>query len=128
MGLWPWAFEPLGELAGQGGLAGALEAGQHDDRGAGLGQADAAGLAAEDLHQFLVDDLDDLLAGVQGRRYLGTEGAFPDPGRELAHDGNGDVGIQEGAADLPDCGINISLGEAALATEVLEGCCQPVRE
>ena len=128
MGLWPWRLEPLGELAGEGGLAGALEAGEHDDGGAGLGQADAAGFAAEDLNEFLVDDLHDLLAGVQRPGDLGAEGALADLAGEFADHGHGNVGVQQGPADLADCGVNICLGEAALATEILEGCCQPVRE
>ena len=118
----------LDELAGEGGLAGTLEAGEHDDGGAGLGQADAAGLAAEDLDEFLVDDLHDLLARVQRPGNLGAEGTFADAAGELPHHGHGDVGVQQGTPDLADGGVNVRLGEAALATEILEGCCQPVRE
>ena len=128
MGLWPWRLEPLGELAGEGGLAGALEAGEHDDGGPGLCQPDAAGLAAEDLNELLVDDLDDLLAGVQCPGDLGAERALTDLAGELPHHGHGNVGVQQGPADLADCGVDVGLGEAALATEILEGCCQPVRE
>jgi hypothetical protein len=121
-------LQPLGQLAGEGGLTRALEAGQHDDGGAVLGQADPAGFAAQDLHQFLVDDLDDLLARVQRTRNLGAQGAFAHPGRKFTDYGNGNVRVQKGAADLPHCGINVRLSEAALAAEILEGCCQPVRE
>ena len=121
-------LEPLGELAGQGGLAGALEAGQHDDGGAGLGEADPAGLAAEDLHELLVDDLHDLLARVQRAGDLGAEGALAHAAGELPDHGHGDIGVQEGTPDLADCGVNVRLGEAAFATQILEGCCQPVRE
>ena len=41
-------LEPERELGGQRRLAGALEAGEHDDGRAGLGVAQPAGLAAED--------------------------------------------------------------------------------
>ena len=41
---------------------------------------------------------------------------------------HGNVSVQQGPPDLTDCGVDICLGEAALATEILEGCCQPVRE
>ena len=41
-------LEPVRELAGQRGLAGALQAGEHDHRRRGLGEAQPAGLAAED--------------------------------------------------------------------------------
>ena len=59
----PLALEPAGELAGQGRLAGALQAGQHDHGRRVLGELQPPGLAAEDADQLLVDDLDDLLAG-----------------------------------------------------------------
>ena len=47
---------------------------------------------------------------------------------EFAHHGHGNIGVQQGTADLADCGVDVRLGQAALATEILEGCCQPVRE
>ncbi len=121
-------LEPLGELAGEGCLAGALQAREHDDGGAGLGEADPAGLAAEDLDEFLVDDLHDLLARIQRAGHLGAEGTLAHPAGEFADNGDCDVCVQQGAADLADRGVNIRLGQAALATEILEGCCQPVRE
>ncbi|CAH0282124.1 hypothetical protein SRABI128_03676 [Microbacterium sp. Bi128] len=121
-------LEPFGELAGQGGLAGALEARQHNDGGSGLGQADPAGLAAEDLDEFLVDDLHDLLARVQRPGDLGAEGTLAHAAGEFPDHGNSDIGVQEGTPDLADCGVNVRLGQAALATQILEGCCQPVRE
>ena len=64
-GWWPCALEPVGQLAGQRRLAGALQAGQHDHRRRGLGEPQPAGLAAEDRDELLVDDLDDLLGRVQ---------------------------------------------------------------
>ncbi len=121
-------LEVLGELAGQRGLAGTLETGQHDDGGAGLREADPAGFAAQDLDELLVDDLDDLLARVQRCGDFRAEGPLADPAGEFADHRNGDVGVQEGAPDFADRGVNVRLGQAALATEVLEGCCQPVRE
>ena len=121
-------LEPLGQLSGQGGLTGTLKAGQHDDGGPVLGEPDPAGLPAQDLLEFFVDDLDDLLAGVQGCRHLGAQSAFTHPSGEFTDHGNGNVSVQEGAADLADCGINVGLSQAALAAEILEGCCQPVRE
>ena len=49
-------FEPLGELAGGGGFAGALQAG-HEDDGWGLGGFfEAGGVVAEDVDEFVVDD------------------------------------------------------------------------
>ena len=58
-------LEPLRQLAGERGLTCTLEAGEHDDRRPGLGKLDATGLAPENRHQFIVDDLHDLLRRVQ---------------------------------------------------------------
>ena len=58
-------LEPERELGGERGLSGTLEAGEHDDGRAALRVAQPPGLAAEDVDELLVDDLDDLLGGVQ---------------------------------------------------------------
>ena len=47
-GAWPCDFSQRAELAGQRGLTGALQTGQHDHGRRGLGEAEPAGLAAED--------------------------------------------------------------------------------
>ena len=67
-------------------------------------------------------------AGVQRAGNFDAERTFADAAGELADHGHGDVGVEEGAPDLADGGVDVRLGEAALATEILEGCCQPVRE
>ena len=63
-------LEVHGQLAGQGGLAGALQAGEQDHGRRVLGELQPTGLAAEQLDELLVDDLDDLLGGVQRARDL----------------------------------------------------------
>ena len=67
-GVCPWPLQPLGQLAGQGRLTGALQAGEHDDRRRVLGERQLAGLAAEDADELVVDDLDDLLGRVERAR------------------------------------------------------------
>ena len=69
-------LEPLAELAGEGRLAGALQAGEHDDRRRLLGEADRARLPAEDRDELLLHDLDDLLGRVERLADLGAEGAL----------------------------------------------------
>jgi hypothetical protein len=70
-GVWPGILEPVAELAGEGGLAGTLQAGEHDDRRRVLREIERALSVpppppAEDADELLVDDLDDLLRGVEG--------------------------------------------------------------
>ena len=60
-GLAPVLGEALGELGGGGGLARAVEADEEDAQRAILAQV--GGALAEELDEFVVDDLDDLLAG-----------------------------------------------------------------
>ena len=57
-------LEPQRELAGQRGLTGTLQARQHDHGRRHLGEPQPPGLAAEDLDELLVHDLDDLLRGL----------------------------------------------------------------
>ncbi len=127
MGLWPCALRLAGELAGEGGLTGALEAGEHDDGGPVLA-AGCGGFAAEDLDEFLVDDLHDLLARVQRAGDLGAERTLAYAGGELRTTGDGNVGVQQARRISRTVASTSASVRPALATEVLEGCCQPVRE
>ena len=61
-------LEPAGELGGARGLAGALQTGHQHDRRRPTGVGDLERLAAEDPGELAVDDLDDLLAGIEGLR------------------------------------------------------------
>src|SRR5690606_35635843 len=121
-------LEPVGELAGERRLTGALEAGEHDDRRRALGEVEVTGLAAEDLDELGVDDLHDLLARVQGLGDLLAQGALAHGGGELTHHRERDVGLQEGTTDLGDGGVDVLLGQPALAPQVAEGGCQAVGE
>ncbi|MNW56373.1 hypothetical protein D3C74_340840 [compost metagenome] len=109
------------ELAREGRLAGALEAREHDDGRRVLRQAQAAALPAEDRHELLVDDLDDLLGRVERAGDLGRQGPGPDGTGEVLDDGYSDVSVEERAPDLTDRGVDVRLGETALAPQVLEG-------
>src|SRR5690606_2757057 len=120
------SLQVLGQLAGQGGLAGTLQAGEHDHRWRVLGQVQAAGFATEDANEFLVDDLDDLLARVQRLGNLGAQGAFLHLGYEAADHRYGNVGVKQGATDLACGTVDIRFSQAALAAQVLEGCCQAI--
>ena len=76
-------LQPERQLAGQCRLTRALQTGQHDHRRRHLGEAQPPRLAAEDLDQFLVNDLDDLLRRVERLGDLGSAGPFPHVGDEV---------------------------------------------
>src|SRR5690606_21280858 len=101
---------------------------EHDDRGRVLGEVELAGRTAEYLDQLVVDDLDDLLGGIEGLGDLFAQGALADPAGELAHDGDGDVGIEEGTADLADRLVDVRLGQAAVAAQTLQRRCDAIGE
>ena len=124
----PLRLEPLGELAGQRRLTGALQAREHDHRRRRLGERQLAGLAAEDADEFLVDDLDDLLGRVQRAGDLRALGAFLDAGDEVAHHGQRDVGFEQGQADLAAGGVDVGFGQPPLAAQARERTGQPVGE
>jgi hypothetical protein len=122
------ALEPAAELSGQCRLTGALETGQHDDRRRGLGHPDAAGLPAEDADELLVDDLDDLLRRVQRTGHLGAGRALLDRRDERADHRQRDVGLEQRDADLARGGVDVGLGEPALATQAAEDLVHTVGE
>ena len=113
----PLATQPEGQFAGQCGLAGTLQTGQHDHRRRGLGERQPAGLTAEDSDEFLVDDLDDLLGRVQSARHLSAAGALLDAADELAHHRQRDVGLEQRQPDLTGGRVDIGVGQPAFAAQ-----------
>jgi hypothetical protein len=117
----PLPAQPAPELAGQRRLARALQAGQHDHRRRRLRHPHPAGLTAEDPDELLVDDLDDLLGRVERLRDLGPARPLLDRGHEVLDHREGDVGLEQGDADLPRRRVDVGVGEPTLAAQVLEG-------
>ena len=120
------ALEPVRELARQSGLTRTLQTGEHDHRRGLLGELDAPRLAAQDRGELGVDDLDDLLRGVEGLGHLGALGPFLDARDERAHDGEGDVRLEQRQADLARRRIDVGVAEPPLSAQVLERTCQAI--
>ncbi len=114
------ALEPDAELSGEGRLTRTLKTGQHDDGGRGLREPQAPGLATEDGDELLVDDLDDLLGRIQRLGDLDATRPLLHVGDEGPDDGQRDIRFQQGDTDLASRGVDVRLGQAALAPEVLE--------
>ena len=112
--------QPLRQLAGERRLARTLQAGEHDHGRRVLREFEATLLAAEDVHEFLVDDLHNLLGGVERPIDLVTEGSLPHRRGEVLDDRQGDVGVEQGTPDFADGAVDIRCAELALAAEVLE--------
>ncbi len=124
----PLTLELLRELARERRLSRTLQACEHDDRRGGLGEPQPALLAAEDLHELLVDDLHDLLRGVQRLVDLVTECPLAHLRREVLHDDKSDVGIEQSATDLADGAVDVGGGELSLRAQIAEGLGEPIGE
>ena len=83
---------------------------------------------AQDVDEFVVDDLYDLLGGRERGRDFFAEGAGADVLDELVDDGEVDVGLEEGEADLAEGVGDVLVGDGALAAEGLEGTLEFVAE
>ncbi len=112
--------QALGDLGGGGGLAGALQADQHDGDGRRRVEIDALAFRAQSLDQRVVDDLDDHLTGLDRLDDGGADGPGAGAVDEGAHDVEGDVGLQQGAAHLAHGGGDVLLGEGAAAGQLVQ--------
>ena len=117
-----------GELGGGRGLAGALEAGEHDDRWGLRGGGKPDGLAAEHPDELLVDDLDHLLAGGERLEHLLAKGLGFHVLKEGAHRREGHVRLEEGHPDLPQRLVDLLLGQPPARAELAEDVVEAVAE
>ena len=75
-----------------------------------------------------MDDLDDLLGGVQPLEDVGAECLLLDRLDELADDLQADVRFEEGDPDLAQGDLEVFFGDPAPAAQLLEDAIQPVRQ
>ena len=81
------------------------------------GELEAGVVAAEEVLELVGDDFDELLGGVEGGGDVGAEGAGADVLDEVLGDGEVDVGLEEGGADLAEGVGDVFVGDGALAAE-----------
>jgi len=121
-------FQPLGQLADSGGLAGALQAGHEDDRGrlhrqvqlAALVVGGQAFLAADDGGQLALHHAHQRLARRQAGHHVLAQCLFLHAGDEFPHHRQGDVGLQHGQAHFAQHFGGIGFGQASLAAHGLD--------
>ena len=113
------AHDPASELGRGRGLAGALQADQHHDRRC-TGHAEGAIAGAEHRGQLIVDDLDDLLAGVDALEDLVADRAFLDARDEVLDDLVVDVRLEQRQPHLAHGGIDVGLADPAMAGQLAE--------
>jgi hypothetical protein len=116
-----------GELGRGRRLARSLEPDEGDDRGV-AGQVEVLLACGEEADELIVDDLHDLLAGRQAREDLRADGSLANPGDEVLHDAELDVGLEQGQPDLAHRHVDVRLGHAPPAREGGERAAQAIAE
>jgi hypothetical protein len=120
--------QQLAQLAGGGGLAGALQAGHENHRWRLDGKVQPGVRPAHQLRQLLVHDPDQRLTRRQRARHFLTDRPFLDPGDEVLDHRQGHVRLQQGEADFPHHFLNVFFCEPGLATNGLYDLGEPLRE
>jgi hypothetical protein len=117
----------VGELAGGGRLAGALQADEHPHV-AVVAQLQLHRLAAEHGDQLLVHDRDDALVGVERQQRLGADRLLLHPGDQVAGHLEVDVGLEQRDAHLAQGRLDVGLAELAAAAQAVEDVLESIAE
>ena len=110
-----------GQLRAGRRLARPLQAGHQDHRRAAGGDGEAATGPAHQRGQLLVDDLHDLLAGIEAFEHVGAEAALLQRLGEPFDDFEVDVRLEQGEADLAHRRVDVPLIQRAAGADVGEG-------
>ena len=125
----PLLLEKVRELGGGRRLTGALQAHEHDHVGRAVLRKGELGVrGAQKRGELVENDLDDVLGGAQRREDVGGEALLLAPGNELLDHAIVDVSLEKGHANLAHREVDVVLGEATLAAELLEGVLETVGE
>ena len=114
------AADMVGKLGGEGGLTGTVQTGDEDDAGLSL-YVDVGVLAAHEIGQFVVDDLDHhLLRLDRGEDVLSHRLGLDAVAEVLGHL-VADVGVKQCPADVLQRLGNVYVGNLSFALQYLEG-------
>jgi hypothetical protein len=108
------------EFAGGGGLAGAVET-NHEDAGRITAELDGGVGRPEEADHFILDDFDDLLAGLDALNDLLAQSLGLDLFDEIAGDLELDIRFQQRHADLTQGVTDVGLRDFAQAAQIAEG-------
>ena len=82
----------------------------------------------QQVHELVVDDLHDLLAGGQAREHVRPDRLLADARDEVLDDLEVDVRLEQRQADLAHRGIDVGLRDPAAAGQGAERLSKPVAE
>ena len=112
-------FQQPGKFAAGGGFAGAVQADHHQARGIAA-QLQACILRTEQLDQFVVDEFDDLLAGLDALDDLLADRLLLDAINEIARHFEIHVGVQQRQADFTQRIGDVGVGNPAESAQIFE--------
>src|SRR5262249_39067461 len=92
-----------------------------------LGEVEAVIDRPHHPDQFFVDDVDELLARLEAAQYPLADSLLGDALGELVDDVVIDVGVEKGLADFAQALLDVGLGDATAAAELVEGLGQAAR-
>src|SRR4029450_1216445 len=90
----------------------------HQDARRVAGHLEPGIARAEELHQFIVNDLNDLFSGLDALDDLLTDGLALDLVDEISRHLEIDVGIEKGEADLAERLRDVGFGDSPQAAQV----------
>jgi len=112
--------EEAAQFGAGSGFAGAVEA-EHENATWIAAELDAGIGGAEKFDEFVVDDFDDLLAGLDAEKNILADGLVFDAVDEIASDLEIDIGFKEGQPDFAEGIADVFLGNFAESAQVFEG-------
>jgi hypothetical protein len=118
----------MADLGGGRGLAGSLQADQHDRHRWRRVEIDRIGADAQRFDQLVVNDLDDHLAGRDRLDHLDADGAFLYLIDKGVHDVERHVGLQQHAPHLAQRGIDVGLLQSAAPGQAIENAAELFRK
>ena len=109
------------QLGAVGGFTGALQAYQHNNRWAVGIDIQVFGIAAHELNELFVDNLNDHLGRGERFQHVGADTALRHSLGEVLDHLVADIRFQQRHADLPHSLLHIGFLQAALAAKLFEG-------
>ena len=122
----PLPTQPVGQLAGQRRLTGALQAGQHDHGRRCLGEASRRVSPPRMPTSSSLTILTTCWAGFSAPETSAPLARSLIAADERAHHRQRDVGLEQREPDLARGGVDVGVGQPALAAQALQGTGQPV--
>src|SRR5262249_17247809 len=109
--------------AAGGGLSGTLQTDNHP-HGRRPRSKKRFSVLAEKCGELIANHLDDLLIGRKLQHHFAAERFAANGGKKLVNNRESDIAFEHGFADFPERGIEMLVGELALAAQILEGALQ----